>query len=81
VGVVETAAGVVAIVLVVLEGAQAAAEDERQIVGWAQARGQVNAVLALRALVFAVFRKVLFGNMAVPVKNAARSLRKSRLVS
>ncbi|MNM89246.1 hypothetical protein D3C81_1014750 [compost metagenome] len=71
-GVIESRTRIVRIILVVLEGAQAAAEDDRQIVGRVQARGQVQAILALGAFVLAVFREVLFRQIAAPVVDAAR---------
>ncbi len=64
-------AWIVGVVFVVLEGAQTAAEDERQVVGRTQACGQVKTVLALRAFVLAVFRELLFWQVPVPVKDAA----------
>ncbi|MNF90127.1 hypothetical protein D3C76_952580 [compost metagenome] len=71
-GVSQAGAGVVGVILVVLEGADTAAEDERQVVCRTQAGGQVSAVLALGAFVLAVLRKLRFGNVAFPVEDVTR---------
>ncbi|MNK99650.1 hypothetical protein D3C87_1200560 [compost metagenome] len=72
VGIGQARAWIVGVVFVVLEGADTAAEDERQVVRRTQARGQVSAVLALGTLVLAVFRELLFRDVAFPVKDVAR---------
>ncbi|MNH04667.1 hypothetical protein D3C79_639710 [compost metagenome] len=64
---------VVIVVIVVLEGADTGTEDHRQLIGGAQAGGDVGTVLAFLLFILAVFREVRHADMAVPIENAARN--------
>ena len=63
---------VVGVGAVVLEVAQATAEDDRPVVCRLEACGDIGAVLVLVGFVLAVFREVRLRIFAVPVKDAPR---------
>ncbi|MNM45272.1 hypothetical protein D3C81_561920 [compost metagenome] len=74
VGVAQRRRWVIVLIIVVLEGADPGAEDERKLVGRPQAGGHVGAVLALGGGVVAVFREFLYRDLAVPVEDRTRDL-------
>ncbi|MNT42446.1 hypothetical protein D3C72_1788660 [compost metagenome] len=63
---------VIVIIVVVLEGADAGAEDHRKVIGWTQAGGNIGASLAFLLLILAVLREVGDADVALPVKDTAR---------